>query len=119
MCFINCNKNVKLCGLGASAIQICDSNKFRCTNGQCINRRLRCNGNFDCSDNSDELLCSNAIKTCQFGTCSQICLPNKNFTHSCHCARGYSVTLPNKSCHANGKNKIKFYLMFDFVFNLS
>lgn len=87
---------------GASATQLCDSNKFRCANGQCISRRLRCNGHFDCSDNSDEQLCNTTKTSCQFGTCSQICIPKKNLTHSCHCAFGYNLNLPNKSCQAIG-----------------
>lgn len=88
--------------LGSFASQICDSSKFRCGNGQCISRRLRCNGHFDCSDNSDEQLCNTTKSPCQFGTCSQICVPEKNFTHSCHCASGYTANLPNKSCQASG-----------------
>lgn len=88
--------------LGASASQVCDSTKFRCSNGQCINRRFRCNGIFDCLDNSDEQLCNVTKSSCQFGSCSQICVPKKNFTHSCHCASGYSINLPNKSCQATG-----------------
>ena len=33
----------------------CDSNKeFRCSNGRCVDKKLRCNKRDDCYDNSDE-----------------------------------------------------------------
>lgn len=35
----------------------CDSNEFSCKNGNCIPKLQRCNGNNDCSDNSDEEEC--------------------------------------------------------------
>lgn len=90
---------------GESYGEICDLSKFKCANGQCISKRLRCNGRFDCLDSSDEQSCNVTKTSCQFGSCSQICIPKKNFTHSCHCALGYSVTLPNKTCQAIGKNQ--------------
>ncbi|XP_050433383.1 low-density lipoprotein receptor-related protein 1 isoform X2 [Adelges cooleyi] len=91
----------------ASSSQICDMNKYKCANGQCINRRLHCNGRNDCIDGSDELFCNNVTKApCQFGTCSQICIPKKNLTFSCHCAPGYSAMLPNKSCQAVGASAL-------------
>ncbi|KAM9425856.1 low-density lipoprotein receptor-related protein 2 [Pholidichthys leucotaenia] len=35
----------------------CGSDEFQCTDGQCIDIEWRCDGTFDCADNSDELNC--------------------------------------------------------------
>lgn len=35
----------------------CAASEFRCTDGQCINSTLKCNGHFDCDDFSDEVEC--------------------------------------------------------------
>lgn len=32
----------------------CEKDKFMCKNGQCINKKDRCNWHFDCADKSDE-----------------------------------------------------------------
>lgn len=37
---------------------ICAPNEFKCRNDKCIPRELRCNGNDDCGDGSDELYCN-------------------------------------------------------------
>ena len=36
----------------------CGSNEATCANGQCISRSKVCDGNFDCTDGSDERSCS-------------------------------------------------------------
>ena len=37
----------------------CSSYQFRCFNGQCVDSTKACNRiNYDCTDNSDESLCS-------------------------------------------------------------
>jgi len=33
----------------------CNSKNFICANGECISSRFRCDGDFDCTDNSDEV----------------------------------------------------------------
>lgn len=35
----------------------CSGNQFQCFNGQCVDEHLRCNGQPDCSDYSDERNC--------------------------------------------------------------
>lgn len=35
----------------------CGANKFRCTDGSCINSEYRCDDIPDCPDKSDELYC--------------------------------------------------------------
>ena len=32
----------------------CKSDEFRCTNHKCVHKTLKCNGQNDCGDNSDE-----------------------------------------------------------------
>lgn len=33
----------------------CHHKDFACANGDCISARFRCDGDYDCSDNSDEV----------------------------------------------------------------
>ena len=35
----------------------CKSSEFRCNDAQCIDSRWRCDEDFDCSDQSDEMNC--------------------------------------------------------------
>lgn len=37
--------------------KICGSNEFTCNNGDCVPSKARCNGIYDCVDESDELSC--------------------------------------------------------------
>jgi len=35
----------------------CEATEFRCADGSCIERQLRCDGSYDCWDESDEHEC--------------------------------------------------------------
>lgn len=67
------------------SVSQCSSNEFMCSSGQCISKKLRCNGFKDCVDGSDEAcsckeycsgshLCSN--NECLFNTKSSNILCN-------------------------------------------
>ncbi|CAH1774180.1 unnamed protein product, partial [Owenia fusiformis] len=43
----------------------CSPIQFRCNNGQCIDRRLLCNGRNDCSDGSDETVLTCPVTSCR------------------------------------------------------
>ena len=39
----------------------CSDEEFACEDGSCVDRSSRCDGNFDCSDNSDESECGSTV----------------------------------------------------------
>ena len=47
-----------------SFIGACKSHEFECTNGNCIDDRMVCNGNNDCEDGSDESECGKLQDLC-------------------------------------------------------
>ena len=54
--------------------------QVKCHNGRCIRKRLLCNGEDNCRDNSDELNCNTTTaKVCRYGfMCrgpDQLCMP--------------------------------------------
>ena len=42
----------------ASLYRNCTGAEFRCDNSRCLNSRIKCDGNNDCGDGSDEKNCS-------------------------------------------------------------
>ncbi|KAJ8320483.1 hypothetical protein KUTeg_002070 [Tegillarca granosa] len=38
-------------------VKTCDADKFTCDNGECVEKRYKCDGQFDCYDGSDEDNC--------------------------------------------------------------
>ena len=41
----------------------CGTGQFRCEDGQCVDAALRCDGRFDCRDDSDEFNCGKCLAT--------------------------------------------------------
>ena len=42
---------------GDGSLWTCSPSEFRCYDGACIDIHLKCDGQFDCTDKSDEYLC--------------------------------------------------------------
>lgn len=65
-----------LCFIISSAShQPCRSGEFMCNSGLCINAGWRCDGDFDCDDQSDERNCSECwrlVETFHFCGCRRV-----------------------------------------------
>ncbi len=55
----------------------CNGNEHRCKNGKCVSDKLVCNGNQDCSDESDEVYCDacKSIEKRAFDHMRYVCIP--------------------------------------------
>ncbi|ERL95821.1 hypothetical protein D910_00386, partial [Dendroctonus ponderosae] len=73
-----------------SVLVDCYSHEFQCSNGHCVDNRLRCNGRPDCSDYSDE---SNCVTTTQ----EPITLPPATVSPR-SCPFGYVSCLSGDQC---------------------
>lgn len=73
-----------------SVLVDCYSHEFQCSNGQCVDNRLRCNGRPDCSDYSDE---SNCVTTTE----EPITLPPVTVSPR-SCPFGYVSCLSGDQC---------------------
>lgn len=59
----------------AASHQPCRSGEFMCNSGLCINAGWRCDGDFDCDDQSDERNCSECcelVETFSFCGCRRV-----------------------------------------------
>ena len=63
----------------------CGYNQFRCNNGECIFIYYRCDGGYDCSDESDEASCTAA----DLGTVPGYKIKNRTPTNGGNQARAY------------------------------
>lgn len=60
---MNCGKPLMLCTVYSTVCMLyiieskCSGDQFTCITGSCISLSQRCDGNMDCTDQSDEFLC--------------------------------------------------------------
>lgn len=59
MTFSKLNSNLMLMLFDATAF--CKADQFKCSNGDCIDARAKCNSIRDCPDGSDEINCGKEI----------------------------------------------------------
>lgn len=57
-CYVGLSLLFVLFTISAASHQPCRSGEFMCNSGLCINAGWRCDGDFDCDDQSDERNCS-------------------------------------------------------------
>lgn len=67
----------------AASHQPCRSVEFMCSSGMCINAGWRCDGEFDCDDQSDEKNCSKYLLMCVHNVCKFVYIMYVNCVRVC------------------------------------
>ena len=77
----------------ASPPASCAAYEFTCSDGSCVEERLRCDDNYDCADGSDELDCGNyQLMPLFVTTCNTVCMKVAGLLCVARDVKSYSLT---------------------------